>query len=306
MITGAAGFLGRNLTKMYSELGHELVLIDYTDIFHNDPYTGTVHGHSVYDIDIRTEQASIVRLLKDVDCVIHCANRARIDPSWVQYADYYNTNITATHALFKLCQTENVNKFVYVSSSSVYGNTDKAVQEESDPMMPTNPYAVSKMAAEWALQTQAQTGNTTLLIVRPFTMYGNDMSRGPYGLVIAKFLAAMEGNEPLVLHDHGNQTRDFIHIDDAVRGIRLLIDNGTHKEVYNLGSGQSVSIKSLADAVSTQQIMAPARIGPVKSTCANIDKLRNFGFEPKVKVIEWLTQHTKELKLKHSNNKEIQ
>lgn len=306
MITGAAGFLGQHLTKLYTDLGYDLVLLDYTDIFHNEPYTGTVHGHSVYDVDIRTEHAFLSQLLMGVDCVIHCANKARIDPSWAQFADYYDTNITASHQFFKLCQSLSVDKFVYISSSSVYGNSTNAIQYESDPMLPTNPYAVSKMAAEWALKTQAQLGKTQLYIVRPFTMYGDNMATGSHALVISKFLTALAADEPLMLHDHGRQVRDFIHINDAVDGIRLVVEHGEHNEIYNLGSGKAVTIKQLADVVSDKQIMAPPRIGPVQSTCADISKLTAFGFNPTTSVIQWLTDRVKELKIKHSNKKETQ
>jgi nucleoside-diphosphate-sugar epimerase len=304
LITGAYGFLGRNIAESWNSQ-HNLVGVDLSpDLWQNVSLEAFHRTIPVYHYDLTCDMHHVSQLLTEVDTVIHCANRARIQPSWSEYHSYYETNITASHNLFELAQRQGVKTFVYVSSSSVYGASTQPVQSESDPLVPTNPYAVSKLAAEHALRVQAQRGSTRLIIVRPFTMYGDYMNFGKNGLVIARFLRAWMDREPLLLDAGGYQTRDFVHVSDAVRAIELILDHADHLSTYNIGSGTAVSVKQLADCVSSQQIISPARIGAVAHTCADISKLAQVGYVPKVSVLPWLTTYLDQLKLKINNNKE--
>jgi UDP-glucose 4-epimerase len=299
MITGATGFLGRNLTNYLKDFDNELVLIDRPPhLFDQRVTENWWHGLKILHYDFKEDAHHIEQYVENIDTVFHLANRARIPPSWEEYQDYYETNITATHKFFEICQRKGVKRFIYISSSSVYGNNGSNTQCESDPLMPTNPYAVSKLAAEWALKVQAVKGDTELIIVRPFTMYGKFMDYGKQALVLGQFLNSLETDKPLVLHGGGDQRRDFLHVDDAVVGLKLIMDYGLKNETYNLGSGTSVSIKQLADIVSSKQIVSDDRWGPVSITEANIDKLKALGFMPQQDVVKWLTKQVEEIKLK--------
>jgi UDP-glucose 4-epimerase len=235
--------------------------------------------------------------MRGVDVILNCAARTRIPKSWSSYREYYEDNIIGTTQLFHLAKNMGVKKFIQFSSSSVYGNNGQTAQTEDGQLCPTNPYAVSKMAGEQALKVEAEGGDTELVIVRPFTMYGQYMKYGDDALVIAKFLEALEKDEPLVLHAAGTPSRDFLHSSDAVTAIQLIIEHSKHGDVFNLGSGKSVTVKELADCVSLKQIVAPNRRGPVQRTCADITKLRKIGFNPSIDVLEWLTAEAKEVKL---------
>ena len=305
MITGANGFLGRNSILFFKQVFDEVVLVDRAPF--NDRRTEGWHGDNlIHYADLTTDINVYRELLEGVDVVLHLANRARIDPSWSEYGDYYTTNITATQLFFEAAQRAGVKKFIHISSSSVYGNNGKTRQAESDPLMPTNPYAVSKMAGEWALHVQSLKGNAELIIVRPFTMYGDYMEDGRNALVIQKFITAWDQGLPLMLHGGGDQRRDFIHVYDAIRGLLAILEHGENGEVYNLGTGKSVTIKQLADVVSNRQIKTPARPGAVSITEADITRLKEIGFEPVVNVIDWLTNIMQELKIKKLLEKESQ
>lgn len=296
LITGATGFLGLNLVNHYKSKDFELSLLDkHPDLFDFEKQLLWNKIKPLIDIKIHTyyydltEEAHHTKhLLKNVDTVVHLANVARIEPSWKQYEHYYNTNITATQQFFQLCQEAGVKRFVYVSSSSVYGNNGQEVQTEDGPLCPTNPYAVSKMAAEWALRVQSQRGNTELIIVRPFTMYGSFMDNGDNALVIAKFLKARSKGEPLTIHGDGTQSRDFLHADDAVQGLSLIIEHGKPNEIYNLGSGTTTRIKDLANMIDSKHVLVPHRTGPVQITHANIDKLKLLGYNPIHNIQDWI------------------
>ena len=298
LITGANGFFGRNLCRAWKDQ-HDLLLTDLPPelfaIQTKEPYN--TDKHNWFHCDIRDSAYVVNDHLKNIDMVIHLAAKTRIDPSWNEFESYYNTNITASQTLYQIAQNNGVKKFIYFSSSSVYGNSLNKQQSETDLLSPTNPYAVSKMAAEAALGVQSMKGGTELIIVRPFTMYGDFMSYGTYSLAIARFLKALERGQPIIIEGGGTQTRDFVHASDAIAALELIMEHGKNGDVFNIGTGTTTSIKTLADIVSEQQVQASARIGAVKRTCANIEKLQSLGYQPKIKIKEWLTERVKEIKL---------
>jgi UDP-glucose 4-epimerase len=116
---------------------------------------------------------------------------------------------------------------------------------------------------------------------------------------IARFLEAWVQSAPLMLDGGGTQTRDFIHASDAVKGLMLICTQSKHGDVYNLGSGKTVSIKTLADIVSSQQQPGPPRVGNVECTWADITQLESLGFTPKVDVQQWLTNAVADIKVKN-------
>lgn len=293
LITGIDGFFGRNLVDAWINK-YELIGIDLPPQLFDQG--NTAWHHSINHIDIREDPRYYKEILEGVDTVIHCAAKTRINPSWKDYADYYSTNITGSQNLLKISQEMGVKKFVHFSSSSVYGNSLKQMSE-NDSLAPTNPYAISKLAAELALRTQAQTGNTELLIVRPFTMYGEHMNFGTYSLAIAKFIKARIKDEPILLEGGGTQYRDFIHASDAIQALELILENGQAGETYNIGTGNHITIQELADIVTNKQIVTDHRLGPVYGTWADISKIAAFGFKPTIKVDQWLTEQIKNIKL---------
>jgi UDP-glucose 4-epimerase len=301
LITGAYGFLGRNLIKAWHDKKQISGLDTYTTT--NAP-VNLEEVHSIakfYICDIQDELNYLEEVMSEFDIIIHAAARTRIPNSWYQYREYYDVNIRASQDLFKIAQKCRVKKFIYVSSSSVYGNSKSIMQSEHDNLVPTNPYAVSKLAAEHALRVQALQGDTELVIVRPFTMYGDYMNFGPDGLVVAKFLKAWQEGHPLLLDGGGYQTRDFVHVSDAISAIELIIEHSQHGDVFNIGSGKSISIKQIADTISHRQVLSPDRIGSIASTCADISKLVALGYNPKIELLSWLTEFKSNCKIKQFN-----
>jgi len=295
LITGAAGFLGRNLVRHLDSLHYQLILTDKAHKLFHPTFTESwwlKHERIACDLDVKIED--LTSYIKGIYGVFHTANLARINPSWEKYPDYYHTNITTTQKFFQACQKIEVERFVYISSSSVYG-IYQGKQHERLPLKPINPYGVSKMAAESALMVQSQCGDTELLIARPFTMYGDFMDYGVNALVIAHFLHAWKNNQALILQGGGTQQRDFVHASDAVHALRLIMDIGIADEIYNIGSGQSVSIKMLADTISSKQVITSPRLADVPSTWGDITKLSALGFSPQIDVLHWLAAMTKSI-----------
>ena len=298
LITGIDGFVGRNLVDAWIH-NYDLIGLDLPPDLFNTEHEDVVKWHSsINQADIRENASYYEFLLEGVDIVIHCAARTRINSSWAEYDDYYNTNIIGSHRLFEASQRYGVKKFIYFSSSSVYGNGVGNPSKETDALHPTNPYAVSKAAAEMALTAQSIKSETELIIVRPFTMYGEHMNYGKYSLAIAKFLRLAQEGKPLMIDGTGEQRRDFVHVSDTIQALELILEQGRNGDIYNIGTGQTVSVQELADAVSTRQVRVPDRIGAVATTCADITRLQRLGYQPTIKVLDWLTARVKELKLK--------
>ncbi len=294
LITGSNGFFGKNLVKVWQH-SHRLIGVD-----DNSNAIVNKELHERFDIDYYYQnllETPFVPGIEDTDIVVHLAAKTRITPSWESFGNYYTTNIVASQNLLKCAQEHGVKKFVYFSSSSVYGNSTKQMSE-ADRLHPTNPYAVSKMAAEAALLAQAQQGNTELIIVRPFTMYGDYMNYGKGSLAISKFIAAIEQDQPLTIEGDGLQERDFIHASDAIKALELVIEHGRSNEIYNIGTGKYVTIKSIADHLSPDQINVQRRTGEVQRTWADISKIKEFGFMPEVDLYEWLNVYLEKLSIK--------
>ena len=297
LITGAAGFFGRNLVYKLSE-EHSLECIDLPlELFDNAERERFYNDYNGCGADISEDLWQVKQRMMDCEIVIHLANKTRISPSWNEYEEYYRQNIGTSQKIFSLSQTLGVKKFIYFSSSSVYGDNGWVPNRETDPLAPTSPYAISKMAAEAALTAQSSRGKTELVIVRPFTMYGPFMETGKYALVISKFIEAAQAGDPLLLDATGSQTRDFVHVSDAIEALKLIIEHGKDRDVYNVGSGTSVTIRELADIVSTKQVETPPRLGHIPSTLADITKLTKLGWSPSINVKSWLTNIVKDLNI---------
>jgi UDP-glucose 4-epimerase len=282
LVTGAAGFVGQRIVKRLVEQEQEVIALD---IKHHD-FNNTLVQFVQKDV-----RDFLGECLTQTHTVIHLANLARIDPSWEKPNEYIDVNVNGTLSLFRRSQLARVENFLYVSSSSVYGDNGNNVQKETDHQSPTNPYAISKQAAEQLLLAYADQASTKLLIARPYTMYGKTMAQQHNALVIGKFIWAYRNNLPLVVHGSGDQRRDFILVDEAIEAMLLLLNRGHHKDIFNIGTGSNVSVLDLAHVLGVPIKHTEARPGPDYDTCADISKLKTLGFKPNVKVLDWLREH---------------
>ncbi len=306
LVTGGAGFIGSNLVDALAEKGaHEILVAD-------DFSTGTrenlAHHASdprvrVVELDIR-DKARVRELMRGLDFVYHlavqCVRVSIRDPYLV-----HEVNATATLHLLTAALDENVKRFVYCSSSEVYGTALHVPMNEEHPLVPTTPYGASKLAGEVYARSFYLTYDLPVTVVRPFNTYGpREHFEGPYGEVIPKFVVRALNDAPLVVFGDGSQTRDFTEVSDTVRGLiaagecDALVGN-----VVNIARGQEVSINALAQIVletlpqskSKIEHQAP-RPGDVQRHSADIARAKQiFGFEPRVEIrdgvkryVDWL------------------
>ncbi len=288
LITGGLGFIGSHLTRALAKEGFEVVVFDNTS-------RGLI-GH-VADVrdeidvvvgDIRDEHL-VDKAVSKADVVIHLAALTDVRESIERPDLYFEVNVRGTYNVVKSCRR--AFKVIFASSCAVYGEPIRLPISEDHPLNPKSPYAASKIAGEAYVMTFASLYGYKPVIFRLFNVYGPRQSKG-YAGVIAEFIRRALSGGPLVIYGDGEQTRDFIFIDDVVNAFKNAIMREV-EGVFNIGSGRGVKIVELANivirvlGVKTDVIYAPPRIGEIRHSTADISKAKALlGFEPRVGLEE--------------------
>lgn len=283
LVTGAAGFIGSHLTERLLRDGWTVVGVDSFDPFY-DPrikrrnLAGCL-SHPAFRLvegDIR-DQASMERAVEpDTDAIVHLAARAGVRPSIAEPALYADVNINGTVTLLEIARQRGIPKFVFASSSSVYGNNQKVPFSEDDNVdFPISPYAATKKAGELICHTYHHLYGLAITCLRFFTVYG---PRQRPDLAIHKFARLIEDGKPIPVYGDGTMMRDFTYIDDILNGIMAAIDRCCGYEIYNLGESQPIGlsdlIAELEHALGKKAIRQylPVQPGDVDRTYADVAK----------------------------------
>ena len=246
LVTGGAGFIGSSLCRQLSRR-HEVIVLD-------DLSSGK--RENVEDLGLEIIEGSILdrqvvqEVMSGVEMVFHLACRG-VRHSIRQPRENHDVNATGTLNLLEAAMRERVSRFVYTSSSEVYGTALRAPMDEDHPTLPHTVYGASKLAGEGYARAYHRTYGLESMVVRPFNSFGpRSHHEGDSGEVIPKFLVrAMNGLPPVIFGD-GTQTRDFTFVDDTALGIALAAESdGLIGETVNLGTGSEISINELAEVV---------------------------------------------------------
>ena len=250
VITGAAGFIGSHLTERLLADGCTVVGVDSFDRFY-DPavkrrnIAGPLSNphFQLVEADIRDASAMEEAIGDDTDVIVHLAARAGVRPSIAEPGLYADVNINGTVGLLEIARQRNIPRFIFASSSSVYGNNEKVPFSEEDNVdFPISPYAATKKAGELICHTYHHLYGTAITCLRFFTVYG---PRQRPDLAIHKFARLIEAGTPIPVYGDGTMMRDFTYIDDIIAGVVAAIDRCTDYEIYNLGESQPISVKDL-------------------------------------------------------------
>lgn len=302
LITGAAGFIGSNLSEKMLQNGYRVIGIDNFDDFYDPDIKRRAIGwlqHSdftLYEGDIRDKD-----FLDDVftanrpDLVVHLAARAGVRPSIEQPMLYYDVNVTGTLLLLEAMKKAGVKDMLFASSSSVYGNNKKVPFSETDNVdNPISPYAATKKAGELLCYTYHHLYDFNIFCLRFFTVYGPGQRPE---MAIQKFGRKIMANEPISIFGDGTTRRDYTYIDDITDGIKACVGKLKGFEVLNLGNSQTISlidlVKSIEHTLDKKAIIKwePMQPGDVEITYADISKARNLiGFNPEFPVKDGLKQ----------------
>ena len=305
LITGCAGFIGSNLAEKLLQEGHEVIGIDcFTDY-----YPRTIKENNIKNVlgnkKFTFMEADLVdmREFPEVDYVFHQAAQAGVRASWGKdFEIYTRNNVLATQKLLEYYKDRNLRKFVYASSSSIYGNVTELPIREEAPKNPFSPYGVTKLAAENLCNLYYMNYGTPTVSLRYFTVYG---PRQRPDMAINKFVkAALSGG---VIEEYGdaNQTRDFTYISDAVQANLKAAQSDVKGESFNIGGGSRISVIELVrlikDAVGkdVQVKHIEAQKGDVRDTYADTTKARKLiGYVPEVGIKDGIKKYVNYITLK--------
>src|SRR3954447_16284585 len=245
LVTGAAGFIGSHLSDRLLERGVAVTGVDRLSDYY-DPAVKSANvarlsqhpGFTFLEADIA--EVAEPALLDGVGVVYHLAGQPGVRPSWGRSFEIYaNDNVMATQALLEAAKEVSLGRFVYASSSSVYGNAERFPTSETDRPQPLSPYGVTKLAAEHLCSLYANSYGVPTVSLRYFSVYG---PRQRPDMAFHRFIKAATAGEPLRIFGDGMQTRDFTYVGDIVAATLAAGDIGVPGEVYNVPGGSRVTV----------------------------------------------------------------
>lgn len=291
LVTGAAGFIGSNLTDRLLDEGHEVVCVDINaDGYWNDK----AENHIGWDI---RDTSKMFEISNGVDVIFHLAAETKIQESIKNPIECFDVNTTGTCSLLEAAKENNVSKFIFSSTSGIY-KCDWLIQPEDSAEDCLNPYSASKKNAENIVKMYSDMYGLNTLIFRYFNVYGpRQHEEGQYAPVLGIFLKQLRENKPLTIVGDGSQKRDLVYVDDVVNA--NILGATTHTEsgsLYNVGSGINYSIQEIADMISPVQTYIDKRPGEIQSTKAVISKIENdLQWKPTTSMEDWLKNELKDI-----------
>ena len=264
LVTGVAGFIGSTLAERLVLQGADVVGIDsFTDYYpraiKESNLAALKRSPAFRFIESRIQDADLAGLLADRTHIFHLAAQAGVRKSWGRdFAVYTTNNVEATQVLLEACIGKPIDRLVYASSSSVYGDDVPMPMREDAVPRPVSPYGVSKLAAEHLCGLYHSNHGVPAVSLRYFTVYG---PRQRPDMGFHKFLKAVIRDEPITLFGNGEQTRDFTYVQDAVSATVAAARLGVPGRVYNIGGGSRVSVNHVLEMIGRISGRAPRVTG---------------------------------------------
>jgi len=302
LVTGCAGFIGSHITERLLKDGFEVIGIDcFTDYYPRGCKDENIKTALEDEQFTLIEQdISSIGVFPDVDYVFHQAAQAGVRNSWGNDFDIYtNDNILGTQRLLEYYKDSAIKKFVYASSSSVYGDCELPMNE-TQMLKPVSPYGVTKLAAEHLCYLYHTNYGVPTTSLRYFTVYG---PRQRPDMAIHRFTRAILGGEEITVYGDGAQTRDFTFIDDVVEANMVAAMRGPPGSVFNVGGGTRISVNELIGVIETALESKATvthiddQLGDVRDTLADTTTIQGCGWKPKVGIdegikmfVEWYTK----------------
>ena len=299
LVTGGKGFIGSHLAETLLNLGHKVLVLDNIGVSERNIKhlikRETINNFDYLSCDIRKAgaRAMVANLIKNckIDTVFHLAGLADIVPSIQNPTEYFATNVMGTLNMLEAAREYGkLQKFVYTSSSSIYGIPEffEIPTSEEIPIKPQYPYAETKYQGERWVSHYGQIYKLPVISLRLFNVYGpRSRTTGTYGAVFGTFLAQKINGKPFTVVGDGKQARDFTFVADVCDAFVRAANSKISGEVFNVGSGKPQTILRLVELLGGDIVHVPKRPGEPDKTCADILKIKTaLGWTPKVSFEE--------------------
>ncbi|KKN51250.1 hypothetical protein LCGC14_0624500 [marine sediment metagenome] len=290
LVTGAAGFVGSNLTNKLLELGAEVTGIDnfFNGKLENLEESLENKNFHFKKGDIR-DLNFLIDILKDIEIVYHEAAFTSVPQSILMPDSCNDVNVNGTLNVLNASRQRDIEKIIFASSSSVYGDLPALPKKEDMKRLPISPYGVAKLACEAYMQSYYEVYGLNTVSLRYFNVYGPRQKDSPYSGVIAIWLGRLIKNKDLIIFGDGEQSRDFTYINDVVQANLLAMENNASGEIINIGAGSPIKLTDLAKLAlkitnkkELKIIYADPRPGDILHSFADISKAKKLiKFQPK-------------------------
>tara|TARA_R110002074_G_scaffold160697_1_gene318188 strand:+ start:3269 stop:4177 length:909 start_codon:yes stop_codon:yes gene_type:complete len=299
LVTGGAGFIGSHLVDKLIEEGHQVLVLD-------DLSTGKKENiNEKADFmkwDISKDWNEISISIEEIDVIFHLAAKARVQPSIENPIEYHNANVNGTLNMLVAARDAGVKRFVFSSSSSVYGDIEEKdlPTSENSALNPMSPYALHKSIGEQYCKLFSELYDMETVSLRYFNVYGDSMSlEGAYKLVIPIFTEQILNGEPMTINGDGEQKRDFTYVGDVVQAniSAGTLDRKFNGDVFNIGHGDNRTVNQIADYIGGDRVHRDPVIEP-KATLANNKKAKDIlNFNPSKNIEDWIPSWKKDMGL---------
>ena len=290
IVTGGAGFIGSHLVNKLIEQEVKVIVLD-------DCSTGkykNINPKACYiNIDITTiDLNQFLNKETDIDVIFHLAAKTTVQESINKPEYYNNVNVKGTLNMLILANKLNVKRFIFSSSSSVYGDV-KVPTSENHSLNPLSPYALNKLIGEQYCKLYSDIYNLDTVCLRYFNVYGDRMNNEGYKLVFPIFKEQLLNNKSLTINNDGEQRRDFVHVSDVINANILVAKHKSNfkGDIYNVGSGISYSINEIADMFGGKKQYGNKVIEPFETLAETAKIDLDLNFKPKDILKEWIKNY---------------
>jgi UDP-glucose 4-epimerase len=287
LVTGGAGFIGSNMVDFLIDLGHDVTIVDNLS---TGKFSNVNDGAIFLNLDLSCSEDIQSVPFGNFDYVIHMAATPNVQQSIDDPELSHNNNFKPTLNILKACAGTNVKKIIFSSTSAIYGNPEKFPTSEDSFPNPMSPYSLDKFSSENYLKLYSDLYGTRSVCLRYFNVFGERMTNeGAYKSVISVFREQKNQNAPLTITNDGNQRRDFIYVKDVVMAnyLSCISDTGNFS-LFNVGSGENVSVNEIASYFSHPTSYVGKRIEPFETLCDNAKIKKSLGWSPTLSVKDWL------------------
>ena len=297
VVVGGAGFIGSNLVDRLIKDGHKVLVLDNLSTGKKENINEKA-DFVEFDISKNWDELGIT--IEKVDVVFHLAAKARVQPSIENPIEFNDVNVVGMLNLLQFCVDNNVKRFIYSSSSSVYGNVEQLPTTEETRLNPLSPYALQKLIGEQYCKLFSDLYGIETVSLRYFNVFGErQLLEGAYCLVMGKFAQQRLNNEPMTIRGDGEQRRDFTYVGDVVDANIKCMDyplelNG---DIFNIGNGDNRSVNQLADMIGVDRINVDPVIEPIETLADNTKARKILGWKPKTKIEDWIIKYKEEIGL---------